>query len=421
MSGPKVSEAELKRNRLDELIRNENLKISMLNSKIRMLEGVLREFAQKKKNIVEKYNELLLNCGETRKKEFEALYSYFNAECENLVRSIDYRNIGGVQEAIHRITNSECISSFWKSVCELRKTLDEFHTDNTDNFKINNVDVSIDIKNSALEEGLADYIDKLENSYSSDEIKLAEKLLVHMEVLISGNEFIGDDFNMMEKYHRELESVVLDKNRGKVRGVSVENISAYIKSVSKYTECYHEYVSYAIELGITPSPISKFYTADEIAAELNAIKKQMTYTLSQRYIEHSINEVMIRHGYKLDSNLQVVGAVTNSQSACIDNVYQNNDKHIRIFSSASGHTVMEVVGKCSSEEDQRKRYNEQVAFCELYPEIIEELERDYDIRITTKKDMKSKLSCRELIEKNSLDNNRQKCKSKDCEREMAMR
>lgn len=419
MSGPKISEAELRKRRLDKLIGEENIRIQELNRQIRKLNCVICDLTRQKDMAIAKYNGFISSLDESKVARLENIQLSFEAEYTNLISSINYNDADGVNRAIEQVVNADCIKRFWNNIIETKDILDRNDSIAEKVYIPDNLDFSFKTKNTDSEISLVKFIDKIENSYSIDEQLWAEQLITQIDILLSGNEFINDDKDTLSKYKLLLSVIVSGEQNKGVSTVELVDIASFVKKIAKYVDIYHTYVSNAMELGSKINPISSFYSTQEIEAEKNAIEKIMSEKLSQDYIEKSINEVMKKHGYNVDSGSKIKGQNNPQKDNIIDRIYQNADKHIRVFSSASGHTVMEVVGDCSSESEIKKRYDEQVAFCKLYPEIVEELERDYDIIINTKKNMEPQSSCKEIVSENTGSNEIHK--KRDIEEEKAMR
>lgn len=414
MSGPKTSTAVINRQQLNWLMQNEKKRMSALMKQRRILDNDLCAIKKSKDDIIAKYDELIAACGESQKKEMQNAYNYFIDEYNGLINSINRNDIDNIEKSINSIRRANCISSFREKIYKIRNLVDRPQA-SEDNYQTQIIDVKADFTENFYEYGMEYYIQKLENAHNSDKLEAAKTLLQSLNLLLNEAEFLSNDKETIQNYHDKLNQMIENNQYQEFTCIADK-----IKKISSYVKNYHDYVMYAMELNIVPINISDFRNAEEIKAQLEAVKNQVELIFSHKYIENSINEVMSKHGYMININLKLKGA-KDSQENILDAVYEskNYNSHIRVLSCVSGHTVMEIVGDYSSEAEKEKRHNEQAKFCKLYPEIIKELQEVYGIEFTNNTEMPVGSACKEIVVADRSTDTAQGNQPK--EQEMAMR
>jgi hypothetical protein len=179
-----------------------------------------------------------------------------------------------------------------------------------------------------------------------------------------------------------------------------------------YLECLNEYA----EPPVTDKPIEKYQFAsiDELQDVISQIARDAKKLSEQNFIRKQIGEVMSQFGYNLSQEI-VFGTSQTSKSYLCQSETKQNAIHVSI--SGEIRMMIEIVGLGKSKEsaesspangvfnspselDEDKKaslFNEQVAFCDLHPKIIEELSKRGVILNAESRKAPDLRYCREFI------------------------
>ncbi|MCM1134760.1 MAG: hypothetical protein NC400_04210 [Clostridium sp.] len=136
---------------------------------------------------------------------------------------------------------------------------------------------------------------------------------------------------------------------------------------------YAEYLKECFDLTIPVTALSEFSSKAEIEEAIQTTKESAKANLSKEYIKRQIDEVMEKHGYNVVKSDLLAQANENGQI-----LYGVNDNTaINVFVSDENQVTMRVVGigfdtDISEAEDERL-YQQQCAFCSMHPQITAEL------------------------------------------------
>lgn len=436
MSGPKVSEYSVydydvydyeserrseEERRYKEMLNNERNRIKEVQRELGRLERAVAEFKYKMQEYERQYH--------FRRKKYkgnadtlagiENSYSIFSAQCKSIISSVDRSSTEGIQAGIDKLNTTDCFDIFVESmdeICKLSEKSDEKKFVIPESLKIR-----CEIKEAVAEKSLTEILDELEIEKNKGIAEKAQLLLFTADELAANDLCICSDEEVIAEIRKKLNSII--------EGTFSDDADRYIttqtvalKGISEYVKMYNDYRAYMISSGLKSVDIKRFYTRDELKRQVEITRKEYLEREQARYVSMAIDEVMQSLGYDIMTDVCVKGtAVIDPDIA--DSIYENQDgTHIRAFVNPNGVTVMEIVGDSSTEEQRHERYNEQVAFCELFPEIITELESRYGIVLNKVKYKEPQMECKEIEHINkSQESSREHRKSKTAEIERSMK
>lgn len=151
------------------------------------------------------------------------------------------------------------------------------------------------------------------------------------------------------------------------------DISAHIRNEMEYMSAgYEEYCQAYFDAEMPLKEITEFSSLEEIQTATEQAKQSAVAQVSREYIRRQIDEVMSKHGYQVVSSEQLEETDNHQVLYGV-----GDDTAIHVFVSDEQQVTMRVVGigfdDTISEEEDEKLFQKQCAFCQMHPEITEEL------------------------------------------------
>lgn len=229
--------------------------------------------------------------------------------------------------------------------------------------------------------------DEAQRPFSLDELAVIEMFTADIEefskcTYLDGKEKelikkLTDDLLMMkkEKYDTQSKRSILFDMK-----INYQRLS---KSVAELTVRHNEEMEQRSTLEIEYLSFCKAldemqgdYTSWSITVleeKVSALREKVEKQEERIYVEETIEEIMSQHGYASVSSVDLHDAERTSRIIFSD----KSGKHIST-SIGNGMIMMQVVGegeKPPTQQEIKEQVEQQGAFCDMYPEIIRELEQ----------------------------------------------
>lgn len=357
MSGPKYSEAELRRMEAERLEEERQKQLEQLRIILEEAKGRLRKeyeglFCVKDKMVqlerqinnsddkyyVKKIRQLLI--------EIEAIPCDFSGDKERIEnRILEVKSsISSFKEKLEDLLYKNEENQYVKQI----KSVNKDETQSASNISVYDNEVFVKCYN---------ILDKSRNIYnvSEEDKKSLNCISKHLSTLLEEK----DNILEIDKTFKILESA----------------LHKAIKEHEKKSNLYDDYVVKAVTLNETVREISGFASLNELSTEIERLDNDIREKDKLEYISQVIEEVMAEFGHDI---------VRSDVMQTKNNVYGDkkfefgNDGILSVRQSKDGAILMEVaiVGDDSelTQYEKQKAVSKMIDFCSQYPEIAKRIE-----------------------------------------------
>lgn len=357
MSGPKYSEAELKRME-EERLEEERKK------KLEEMRRILEEARGRLKREYDNLNDVKGEIKKLEKQISEKDDFYYVDQIQRLlvdISKIKYDMSGGKEIIEHRIIQiKETAENFKKQIGDLVYKNGE----NTYVKQMKTVEQESEKEKSNIgilqEQTYDKYYELLEECEYLYEViaedgKVIESISKRLKLLLENKE----DIHEIEKMYCILKSKVHDSQ----------------KKLAWRLSLYDDYVIKAATLNESIQNLKDFQSLDYLKKEIERLDMEIKENDKLEYISKAIEEVMLECGHEIVRSDIVRQSTNLYQKSYFD---FDGDGVISVTQSSEGAIVMEiaVVGDDDivSQYEKEKAVNKMISFCSQYPELAKRLE-----------------------------------------------
>ena len=419
MSGPKIDQVELERQRKAELERLRQEKLRKIREETERLNTEISKTKAQIDRIDKHLLPLVRNVENTDEMALTIpKLKELKASCKaQLTKALEI-NVPTEPDAILSCTYK--LADITKSVVESyfneAKPLEERISDYIEQLEIQNKVASMVKDFSTEKEEIKsiedfDFVVTREIVKYSDTIEIpvkerATQILSEIEELINSESIQEPDMIRLYAVANKIYKTAFEINDSfeavsieyqVIKPIIVKNISIFD---NVYQDYYAEYVVYLDltnknrikPVSIMPKEKYSFSTIEELQEEVELLAQESKIVSENNYIREQIDHVMQNFGYNVSEEIVFDVNQTGNHYIC-ENKSERSAIHVHI--SDKNQIMMEIVGVTenafgssnasvisgivsSSELDERERSNllfEQGGFCELHPKIIDELRK----------------------------------------------
>lgn len=438
MSGPKQDQAELERQRKAELERQRQEKLRKIREETEKLNTEIFLAKEQINNIDKHLHSEIRNIGDAEEmasiiKKLHELKTLCKHQLTNAL-GIDVPTEPGAifacAQNLARVTNS-IMANYFNEVKPLEERILDYNRQLEIQNKLNSIKFSSErekIKN--IED--FDFTIKLDNVAQSNieqSVKeRAEQILSEIEKLVNSESIQESDMKDLLVIANNIYKTAFETNNSfeaatieyKVARPQVVRNMAIFDDI--YQDYYAEYVTYLELLNshkttpvkIVPKRKYRFGSIDELQNEMTLLAESSKAMSEKKYIREQIDDVMQKFGYDMSSEIIFDLKHTGSHYIC-----ENKSKQsaIHVYLSEKKQIMMEIVGVGKSTgvantnsatatmiqssdlnaQEKDMLLGEQVNFCKLHPQIVDELKKRGVILSEKKRNAPSLEYCSKII------------------------
>lgn len=388
MSGPKVDEAKLVRQKQEQLERERQKRIKEIREAIEAYKDMcdnIRDFIQEVKASFLDEQHRLSEIPEltVHFKEVENIKKKTVSELQILLSTTPGNELSSIHEETDNLKKGmKNISEQYKQeTCKLRIWVDEIIQKQK---QLSDYDRFSDLL-SGMEKSDVSEIEEMKDETYNDYVWEENLHVLKDRIERDKSKWFCEEGVMpykdqILKLLGEVQSMITKQNEISITivrqiGDAYEQLSWKIKEELKlYKDIYADYISECVPINITPKPLSAFSSVGALKKEICNIRQTAQKEMIRSYIQSQIDDVMSKFDYNVVNSTNLKPA-----SKGILKLYKiEDDLGIQVFVSDQSRVTMNVVAIGSSEdiseEENEKLYDEQCAFCRQHPNIIKELE-----------------------------------------------
>lgn len=384
MSGPKYSEAELKKMEKERLERE---RIEKIQRQKRELEDAKNKYLEEINSFLKFKKELLIYCRTNNDKLFETEIK----ESKKIVEEFNITNPSTKEELLK--ATQELVSMREEQKKRLNKAIEN----SSEREKLRIIDhIATQNRINIFEDSMIEI----------DELEPYRELIQEANNIV---EVFDEDKKNISKLTKKLEELINGKKVDVHSANQLADIIRYqIEDISNkykdYSKAYEEYIVKAEYVCEEIKRIDSFTSIDEIEAECNRLDNLGNEKDKLEYISSSIKEVMDKYGHNIIRN--DVFSISG-QSYQRDVYHYSKDSVLRFTQNKKGAMVIDVAyisdKEKLSEVEKQIAVNNMQSFCKQYPEILKELD-EKGIVFKKKVNIPPNDSCI-VLEKNSTKEN----------------
>jgi len=441
MSGPKIDQAELERQRKAELERQRQERLRKIREETEKLNTEISS-AKAQINHIDKYlHSEIRNIGDAEEMasiikklhELKISYKYQLTNALGIDVPTEPDAIFTCAQNLAGKTNS-IMANYSNEVKPLEKRIVDYNKQLEIQNKLNSINFSTEREKTKNIEDF-DFTIKLDNVAQSDieqNVKeRAKQILSEIEELVNSESIQESDMKDLLAIASNIYKTAFETNNS-FEAATIEYQVAKPQIVKNmaifddiYQDYYAEYVTYLELLNshkttpvkIVPKRKYRFGSIDELQSEMALLAESSKTMSEKKYIREQIDDVMQKFGYDMSSEIIFDEKHTGNHYICEN---KSKPSAIHVYLSEKNQIMMEIVGvgksntnsvtatiiQSSDLEAQERNIllNEQVSFCKLHPQIVEELKKRGIILNEKKRNAPSLEHCSKIIRTSADDN-----------------
>lgn len=398
MSGPKYSEAELKRMEAERLEAERQKQLEQLRIILEEAKGRLRneyeglffvkdELLRLERQITNDDDEYYVNKIKQLLKEIKAIPYDFSGDKERIEeRILEVKSvISCFKEKLEDLLYKNEENQYVKQIKEANKNETQLVS-------------NISVFDNGIFTKYYDILDKCRNAYNvlEEDRKSLDSLSERLAKLLREK----DNILEIDKTFKILESA----------------LRKAIKEYDKKLKLYDDYVVKAVTLNETVKEISEFTSCNEIWMENERLDSDIREKDKLEYISQVIEEVMVEFGH----NIVRSDVMQTKPNVHNDKKFEfGNDGIISVRQSKDGAILMEVaiVGDDSdlSQYEKQKAVSKMIDFCSQYPEMAKRIE-EKGVIFKQIRNMPPEECFAKKISRNEITQKNEKARSKNIEK-----